>query len=97
MQIKYILDANGDPVEAGLIEWASWYEEADRVIAKTDIRKNKKVSTVFLGLDYGFGNGKPVLWETMILSDDADNGWTERYTSKADAIAGHNKIVSEMK
>jgi hypothetical protein len=49
-----------------MLDWARWFEEADRQVGLTEIGP-LTVSTVFLGLDFGFG-GKPRLFETMIMS-----------------------------
>jgi hypothetical protein len=57
-----------------------------------------RVSTVFLGVDHNFAmHGPPVLWETMVF-DDSGQGrpwdeWQDRYTSRADAEAGHRRVV----
>lgn len=94
---KYILDDDGNPVHVeDVLEWAMWYEQNNhkRVVARTKIG-NVNVSTVFLALDYGFSGGTPVLWETMTFSDEREkgmDGYMERYTSKADAQAGHSRI-----
>lgn len=54
------------------------------------------VSTVFLGLDHAHNGGPPVLWETMVFGGDLD-GEQERYTSRADAVAGHAAMVARVK
>ena len=50
------------------------------------------VSTVFLGIDHSFGEGPPILWETMIFDGPHDQ-FQERYTSKEEAIAGHERAM----
>jgi hypothetical protein len=82
-----------------LLEWARWFEEADRRVAFTGNRK-KWVSTVFLGLDHGwFGDGPPVVFETMVFVDNGDK-WADgkpryesidqdRYSSWKAAEDGH--------
>jgi hypothetical protein len=56
------------------------------------------VSTVFLGLDHSYGDdGPPVLWETMAFNVPTGSGELEdRYTSRADAIAGHAAMVAQV-
>jgi hypothetical protein len=49
-----------------LMEWAEWFETADRRVFETFVGAYR-VSTVFLGLDHSFGHGPPVLFETMIF------------------------------
>lgn len=51
------------------------------------------VSTVFLSLDHGWGTDKPVLWETMMFPDANGCEYQERYSSKEDALIGHQKAV----
>jgi hypothetical protein len=88
----YILGADGEPVvEPNVIAWAIWYETADRRIAETRIG-GVRVSTVFLGLDHRFGDGPPILWETMIFDGPLD-GYQERYASAAEARVGHAHAV----
>jgi hypothetical protein len=89
MTDKYVLDASGCPqLEPDLIKWAMWFETANRRIA-FDAYGDTSVSTVFLGLDHNFGDGPPALWETAIFGGDHD-GDTTRYSTRADAIQGHN-------
>lgn len=93
---KYVLDADGNVREAELMEWAMWFEDADnRRVAYTKFDDGTEVSTVFLGLDHSFGDGPPVLWETMAFGPRA-NDIQERYTSREDAQAGHDRIVAEL-
>ena len=94
MSDYFVLD-NHTPVRVDSMAWALWFETADRVVAQTDVPLASgsfaRVSTVFLGLDHSFSHaGPPVLWETMIFWTDHElDQYQERYTSKADALAGH--------
>jgi hypothetical protein len=96
----YILDASGNPVRApSLIAWCKWFGRtmADdgqylRLLARDEIG-NVTISTVFLGIDHGWGSGPPILWETMIFHGPLDQT-QERYTSRADALAGHARWVN---
>jgi len=95
---KYILDDKGEPhKEKNLMKWAKWYENSGqaRIVAKTCVG-NAEVSTVFLSLDHSFGNGPPMLYETMIFnSEDNEFGsYLERYSTRAEAEAGHTRIVN---
>jgi hypothetical protein len=52
------------------------------------------ISTVFLVHDYAlWGEGPPILWETMIFGG-AQDGRQRRWTSLADARAGHAAAVA---
>lgn len=88
MSDKYILDERGEPKAADLMTWANWFEgNPSRHLAK-DERGDVKVSTVFLSIDHNWGDGPPVLWETMIFGGKHDQ-YQERYTSRAAALEGH--------
>lgn len=95
---NYILDEHGEPKAADLMEWAAWFEAADRRVAFDRLFDGTddpvEVSTVFLGVDHRFGDGKgePILWETMIFGGPHD-GFTGRYSSRADAVDGHARAV----
>ena len=74
--------------------WSRWFESGDRVVAQTEV-PGGMISTVFLGLDHNFSpGGPPVLWETMAFMDGNDS-YQDRYTSYADALAGHKAIVEK--
>lgn len=91
---KYILQGH-TPVEvADLLTWAYWMETANRHVAKTDIA-HVYISTVFLGLDQGNGNGNPVLFETMIFGGPLD-GMQLRYHTWEEAEIGHQETVERV-
>lgn len=91
MNDKYILDGK-ETKPATLIEWGQWFETADRHVAKTAVSDKVNVSTVFLGLDHSFGNGPPLLFETMIFGGEHDQ-YQDRYETWEQAEAGHKKAV----
>ena len=93
---KYILDKEGNPqVENDLGKWGKYMESAERHVAQDSV-DGIKISTVFLGLDHNYGDGAPVLWETMIFGGSHDQ-YCERYASKEGALAGHKKAVDMVK
>lgn len=52
------------------------------------------VSTVFLGLDHGLGNERPILFETLVSWSGRDiDQEMERYCTLAEAKAGHQRWV----
>jgi hypothetical protein len=79
-----------------LLQWARWFETADRVVAQTKIG-SYMVSTVFLGLDHSFGRGLPLLYETMVFADDTGGHDydSDRYATRAQALAGHTAMVKK--
>lgn len=79
----------------GTLEWARFLENgSNRTLALTK-GKGWKVSTVFLGLDHGFGISKaPVLWESMVFGGPLD-GQMRRYDDWERAHTGHLWFVKE--
>jgi|SRR5271170_3736576 len=102
---QYVLDENGDAIPAsGLLSWGQWLKDhpRERHLAEDQIG-DARVSTVFLGLDYGSlwlrdseifdpAKYKPKLWETMVFGGPYDL-YQKRYTSRESALVGHGKIV----
>jgi hypothetical protein len=97
----YILNGK-EIVPATLMEWANWFETADRHVAQEEVGPYM-VSTIFLGLDHRFfGDGPPLLFETMVFGhkDDGEVDWSDkechRYSTWDDAEAGHKAIVKRL-
>lgn len=90
----YTLDAGGEPIPCPDFQrYAEWFETAERHIGN-DKRDGVHVSTVFLGMDHGYGDEEgPVLWETMIFGGP-HNEYQERYTSRLAALAGHQRALA---
>lgn len=95
MSYKYILDGRkAVPIE-DVILWANWFDSADRHVAQ-NIIKGVKISTVFLGLDHSFGDGEPLLFETMVFGGELDQDM-DRYSTWDKAEEGHKKMVERVK
>jgi hypothetical protein len=93
----YVLDDAGNPTpEPDLFAWGKFMADTrnERQVARDQIG-TVLISTVFLGVDHGWGNGRsaPVLWETRVFGGPLDQT-QERYTSRADALAGHARWVN---
>lgn len=56
-----------------LREWGEWMSKNDRTVHKTTI-EGVLVSTVFLGLNHNYGEGDPLLFETMVFRDEEYSG-----------------------
>lgn len=93
MSKHYVLIGH-EPVEAELFEWANWFERNNRTVAKTDVGE-VRVSTVFLGLDHNWGEGPPLIFETMVFGGEFDE-WQERYSTWDQAVAGHEEMVAKV-
>lgn len=87
----YILDGEiAKPVD-DVIEWATYFETADRTVKKKKL-PDCDVSTVFLGMNHAFGDGTPILFETMIFGGEHDS-YCERYSTWEEAEIGHQKAI----
>lgn len=75
--------------------WSRWYTTSphDRLLFRTIIGPFT-VSTVFVGMDYNFFGGLPLLWETTIFGRE-DTQVERRYSTYDDAVAGHAISVLE--
>lgn len=100
---NYILDKDKQPIACDVTTYFEWHDqlpsENKTGLGYTVIREQvgeAYVSTVFLGSDHRFDEDKPVLWETMVFwPNEAEE--LERYTSEADAIVGHKRIVGQLR
>ena len=81
-------DMDGKPMT--LQEWAKAFKDPRR-IGKTNVG-DAEVSTVWLGSDHQFGDGPPLIFETMIFGGSHDQ-FCDRYSTKEEALAGHKRIV----
>ena len=85
---KYILEGKTPRLVDNIIEWGEWLEHANCQVAETNLPDGVRVSTVFLGLDHNFGEGAPILFETMIFGGKHD-GYQESYSTWEEAEVGH--------
>ena len=95
---KYILVGKEPKKVDDILEWARSFEESSRVVEQTMIGE-VKVSTIFLGLDHQYGDGPPLLFETMIFGGPED-GYQERYSTWEEAEKGHKttcELVKKLK
>ena len=76
-------------------EWGRWFETGDRKVA-CDLFGEVTVSTVFLGVDHSVTGRPPQLFETLVFGGSLD-GEQERYSTRAEALAGHAAMVKRIK
>jgi len=73
--------------------WARWFEATrkgdGRRVAYGNVGPGVAISTVFLGIDHSFGDGPPLLFETMIFAPD--EVYCERCSTWEQAEAQHQK------
>lgn len=85
-------DKNGKPLT--LMQWATLFEDLDYKRIGSDEKDGVKVSTVWLGLDHNFDDGKPLIFETMVFGGK-DDQWQERWSTLSEAVAGHQWAVNK--
>lgn len=95
MSDYYRLDGH-EAVPCDLSAWAMTMQSAaGRRVASTIIGESR-VSTVFLGLDHSFGEGPPLLFETLVfggpLADEMD-----RCTTWEQAEAMHEAMCKRVR
>lgn len=85
-----ILDGKEVKRVTDFMEWARLFNQSDWQVALDHVN-GIKISTVFLGIDHGYG-GKPHWFETMIFGGGHD-GYLERYATWDEAEVGHQKAL----
>lgn len=96
-KINYILDKDKNVIPATVIEWGEFFEKnrSERIVRQEEIM-GKRISTVFIGIDLGYFNDRPLIFETMVF-DPADSGhdiYCTRYSTWQQAEEGHIEAVN---
>jgi hypothetical protein len=87
-------DRNGQPID--LYTWSVRFHDKDYQRVAKDEGDGWKVSTVWLGLDHQFGDGPPLIFETMVFGGPLDDE-TVRYSTLAEAEAGHAAVLERVR
>ena len=92
---------NGEPLTT--LEWAALMERRAEDLSddswwrrRTIIGEDVEVSTVWLGIDYSFGDGPPLIWETMVFGGRCSD-WQWRYPTRQTALDDHERIVRTLR
>lgn len=101
----YILNEKGEPVGSDLSEWAHWMERnwmGLRLVGNHQFKwsgGDVGISTIFLGLNHQYGNGPPLLWETMVFGggEDLDQDQRRCGGNREQAEAMHMAVVAMVK
>ena len=76
-------DINGMPIS--MKRWAELFEGGEgRPLLRTDVWGDGRaiVSTVWLGLDHSYGNGPPLIFETLVFYADGNSDMGCRYSTR---------------
>ena len=92
MMEKYVLVGH-TPIRCdNILEFCLFFSNGyNRRVEFTQINEDIVVNTVFLGLDHQWGNGPPLLFETMVFGGELDQN-TDRYSTWEEAIEGHKNM-----
>lgn len=79
-------------------EWGRCITDIEtKLVARTELEKDV-VSTIFLGVDHGWESKRPILFETMIFSNDGRlDGYCRRYATYDEALQGHKEVSRAVK
>lgn len=96
---NYYLDGHTPVACDNLLEWAQKFDRQNRIVAQTHL-PGFFVSTVFLGLDHQWGDGPPLLFETMVFKvKDSKRGEDidcRRCSTWEQAEQQHSEVVKEL-
>ena len=105
----YILDGREVKPVASYMDYHRWRESLDKHtgprftlrVAADDVN-GVHVSTVFLGLDHSFGDGPPLVFETMTFDNRPAeqrtcDQYAWRYSTLDEAEAGHAAVVAAIR
>ena len=83
----------GEPITRG--EWVKTMQQSFMETRRVayDKRGDVEVSTVFLSTNHNYGDGPPLIFETMIFGGEHSDEQS-RYTTETQALEGHKTAVA---
>lgn len=89
-----------DGNEIGLEEWALLHAMVTDDVVRWQVDFTEvgdvHISTVWIGIDYSFGRGRPLIFETMVFGGPLDEE-QRRYATAEEAQKGHDEMVELVK
>lgn len=91
----YILDKDNHPVLTDDVKvFGECFKNNDKRRVGLDETNGYMISTIFLGLDHGYGSNGPILFETLIKDlSTGEQDVVQRYHTWNEAKRGHAKYV----
>ncbi len=75
-------------------DWVELSKKESKMVCYTVVG-DSGVSTVWLGIDHRLGEGRPLIFETLIMGGpNANDMW--RYTTSEEAEFGHLEVVKAL-
>ncbi len=93
MRNSLYYDIDGNPMP-DVIDWGEYRETVEWRLAHEHLPTGHWVSTVYIGMDHSFGDGPPLIFETMVFGGDDEI--QVRYSTKEEALAGHREVVDSL-
>src|SRR5690242_17008743 len=93
---NYVLRDKRPVLVPDLLTWAREFETMERRVKSEELPNGLWVSTVFLGIDHQFGDGPPLLFETMVFKSRKvlDEIYCERCSTWDEAEEQHRTAVT---
>lgn len=96
-------DRSGNPID--LHEWSDLHMDRSNIIVQRTYLHGCLVSTVWLGVDHGFGTGPLLIFETMVFNRRrrkhgrpwSPDQWQCRYSTEAQARLGHERVANRIR
>ena len=91
----YKLDENKNVVQCTLKEWCDYTEgrtNQSKHVGDNNI-DGKRISTIFLGLPYGYYENAPLYVFETIVFDDGSSIYEKRYSTWKEADEGHQRAI----
>jgi hypothetical protein len=98
-RLPFYLLAGKTPLPVSQDEWAKAAEVnigTPNWRVALDVIGEATISTVFLGLDHGLLQSRPLLFETMVFEGELDS-MMDRYGTWNEALEGHAAIVAAVR
>jgi len=90
-----LYDRSGEPVDTE--RWLLLFHDRRYQLLAHTRTDGYIVSTVWIGIDYSFGDGDPLIFETMVFGSQDWDEEQRRYSSEEEAFAGHEEIVASIR
>jgi len=84
----------GQPID--MYEWGRLFSDTSgRIIGRTELPGGVHISTVWIGIDHSFGQGPPLIFESMVFGPDSSRDLDcMRYATREQAEEGHSVLVT---
>lgn len=68
-------------------------------VAEDTLPDGRWISTVWLGIDHQYGDGAPLIFETMVFPSKSNllDEYCERYSTEEEALAGHAHVLERLR